>query len=121
MTREVESGAAYDDDRGRLVPVEFGGLPFDPRRCFVVAATEGRTKRGGHRAHCRELMVLVTGRVTVFLSSTARPTQQCVLARAGDRLLIEPDDQVDYVLDSHDATLLVLADRPFGAGPGSEG
>ena len=121
MTREVEAGAAYDDERGRLVPVEFGDVPFDPRRCFVVAATEGRAHRGGHRAECQELMVLVTGCVTVSLSSTGRPTQQHELARAGDRILIEPEDLVDYVLGSHDAMLLVLADRPFRAAAGSEG
>ena len=32
----------FDDERGRLVPVEFNGLPFTPRRVFAVG---GPTRR----------------------------------------------------------------------------
>ena len=115
MSPEVESGPAYDDHRGRLVPVEFAGLPFVPVRAFVVAATTGTATRGGHLADCRELIVLVAGTVVVTLTAVGRPPVEHDLCLPGDRLLVEPDQVVRYELGDREAVVLVLADRPFGS------
>ena len=123
MIHPVERGSVHDDDRGRLVPVEFDGLPFRVRRAFVVMAMSGAARRGGHRADCVELMVLVSGTVTVTLTEAGGTPVDHALRRPGDRLLIEAHVMVDYVLETGGSSVLVLADRPFGVryDPSGEG
>ena len=55
----------YDDERGRLLPLDLADLPFAPRRVFVVTGPPQGATRGGHAVPCRELVVLVTGAATV--------------------------------------------------------
>jgi hypothetical protein len=99
---------SFTDERGRLLPLEFGALPFVPVRLFVVTGPEGGARRGGHLVPCRELLVLLTGAVTVeYAGETTR------LAEAGRWLLLEPGERVDYDLAPGGSTIAVLADAPY--------
>jgi hypothetical protein len=106
----------FDDDRGRLIPVDFRTLPFAPQRCFFVAAPGRATARGGHRADCRQVLVLLRGAVTVRLSTDDGTTEHR-LEKPGAGTLIEPTQFVNYVLETPDAEVLVLADQPYAARP----
>lgn len=106
----------FDDDRGRLIPMEFDALPFAPRRCFFVAAPGHGTDRGGHRADCRQVLVLLRGAVTVRLTGPDGATEHR-LTSPGAAELIEPTQFVDYTLETPDAEVLVLADQPYAARP----
>lgn len=105
----------HTDGRGSLLVVEGADVGFPVRRVFTVTGTAQRHPRGGHAADCRELLVLVAGRV----DGTVRDThgeRAFELATAGDSLLVSPDDYIDYRLDA-DSVLLVLCDRPFEERP----
>ena len=107
MTEMLEV-PVHTDDRGALLAVDFDRVPFDVRRVFVVTDVPAGVPRGGHRADCRELVVLIRGRADVVVNGASH-----VLERAGDALAIEPDDQVSYTLGGVDHAILVLADRPW--------
>jgi hypothetical protein len=99
---------AYADDRGLLLPIELDGLPFAPRRVFVVAGPPAGSTRGGHEVSCRELVVLVSGRAEVRIDG-----RTAVLDEAGATVLIEPGETMSYDLAPGGSTIVVLADRPF--------
>lgn len=104
----------FDDDRGRLIPVDFRALPFSPQRCFFVAAPGRAAERGGHRADCRQVMVLLRGAVTVRLSTDGEATEHR-LEEPGAGALIEATQFVNYLLETPDTEVLVLADQPYAA------
>lgn len=98
----------HTDERGDLLAVELDEVPFDVRRLFVVTAVPAGMTRGGHRADCRELLVLVRGCAEILLNG-----RTVVLQTPGDALLVDPDDQLSYRLADESSALLVLADRPW--------
>jgi WxcM-like, C-terminal len=109
----VEPVGLYDDDRGRLLAVEFNELPFVPRRAFVVVAPDHPVIRGGHDAACREVIVVVTGTASIHVRDGSGASHDHRLA-AGDRLLVDSDAWLSYELHDPSTTLLVLADAPYG-------
>ena len=99
---------AYADERGVLLPVDLGELPFEARRVFVVTGPAEGARRGGHTVPCRELVVLVSGAATV------RHDDEVVeLTSPGDRVLLEPGSEMDYDLAPGGSTVLVLADAAY--------
>jgi len=98
----------FDDDRGRLIPLDLDDLPFAPRRVFVVTGPLEGATRGGHPVPCRELVVLVSGAATVRCGGTTT-----LLAAPGEQLLLEPGGEMDYDLAPGGSTILVLADAPY--------
>ena len=102
----------FDDERGRLVPVEFDGLPFTPRRVFAVVAPPGGATRGEHLVSCRELVVLLTGTAEVQVTGPGGATTCHPLDTAGSTLLLEVGEWVVYRL-SDAASVLVLADAEY--------
>ena len=105
----------HRDERGELVAVEGAELDFPVRRVFTVSGTDGGVPRGGHRAACTELVVLVTGSVTLTLG-TARGTERHALTRPGDSVTITAGDQVDYRLHDAGSVIVVLCDEPYTEG-----
>ena len=102
------------DARGELVVGELGrGLPFTPRRFFVISRVPGKDIRGEH-AHreLRQVLVCLAGSVLAEVDDGER--RRAVLLdspRVG--LAIEPmvwGAQSQY---SADAVLLVLASREY--------
>jgi hypothetical protein len=56
------------DARGTLVPLEFDGLPFSPRRVFTVSGVPEGEVRGGHaNVNGRQILLCLAGRVSVEL------------------------------------------------------
>lgn len=106
----------HRDPRGELVVVEGAELDFAVRRVFTVTGTEGGGPRGGHRAECTELVVLVTGSATVSLE-TVRGAERHVLTTPGESVTITTGDQVDYQLGGAGSVIVVLCDQPFGSRP----
>lgn len=103
----------FDDERGRLVPVEFAGLPFAPRRVFSVNAPRGGATRGDHVVTCRELLVLVDGTVEVMVTPAGGGETSCrALTEPGQTHLLEVGEWVVYRMSGR-ASVLVLADAEY--------
>jgi dTDP-4-dehydrorhamnose 3,5-epimerase-like enzyme len=107
---------AVHDERGWLTAGEIGaGLPFTPRRYFVISQVPSTDIRGAH-AHreLRQLLVCLAGSVVVEVSDGRRNvvvTLDC--PQAG--LYIPPMAWAAQHHYSHDAVLLVLASREYDA------
>lgn len=102
----------HTDARGTLLAVEGADVGFPVQRVFTVQGNAEGLPRGGHQAGCRELLVLVRGRVTGSVRGQGRDVV-FDLATAGDSFQVGPTDFIDYSLDA-DSVLLVLCDRPYG-------
>lgn len=100
------------DMRGDLTVAEFGELPFQPQRQFVVSNTSGRVR--GEHAHreCAQLLICVSGEMKVLIDDgTTRSTVR--LASPHETLLVPAwvwAAQYDF---SPDSALLVLASHPY--------
>jgi len=58
----------FDDERGRLSPLEFKGLPFIPKRVFFVTQVPEGTARGGHAHYnTQQFLICLSGKITVVL------------------------------------------------------
>ncbi len=101
----------HTDARGILLAVEGADVGFPVQRVFTVQGNGGRLPRGGHEARCRELLVLVRGRVT---GSVRGQDGDDVfdLTTVGQSFQVGPTDFIDYALDA-DSVLLVLCDQPY--------
>jgi hypothetical protein len=108
----LEAFPVHVDPRGMLIAVEGADVGFPVQRVFVVRGADPSLPRGGHAPGCRELLVLVSGRVTGSVRS-AGVDVVFDLTAAGQSVRVDPTDLVDYVLDA-DSVLLVLCDRPYG-------
>ena len=111
----LETFPVHLDPRGMLIAVEGADVGFPIQRVFVVRGTEPSLRRGGHAPQCRELLVLVSGRVTGSIRSTGGEVAFDLTA-AGQSVRVEPTDFVDYALDAA-SVLLVVCDQPYGATP----
>jgi len=82
--------AQHDDARGVLLPFEFGDMPFEPRRTFVVRGTTAGTVRGEHSHRSgTQLLICLEGRIEVLLRS--RNEEMSVqLQPSAEGLLIGP-------------------------------
>ena len=104
------------ESRGRLVAAETGrGLPFVPKRCFIILDVPSRKVRGEH-AHKRleQFLVCVRGGVTVLLDD-GRRRRRLRLRSPARGVHIPPmvwAAQYDY---SPDAVLVVFASQVYDA------
>ena len=58
----------FEDDRGCLLPIEFVGLGFEPKRVFVVNSVPVGDTRGNHSHHkTKQYIVCTNGSVNVIL------------------------------------------------------
>lgn len=101
------------DRRGSLAAVEFDGLPFQPRRAFVVYDVPNAEQRGEH-AHreCAQFLVCVSGSVMCSVDD-GKERDEYRLTSPDVGLLIPPltwGAQHGY---SRGAVLLVLASHPY--------
>jgi hypothetical protein len=106
----------YADERGDLIAVEFADVPFPVRRVFVVRGVEARLARGDHDVPCEEMVVLLQGSVVFTLGDPARSVE-VRLDEPGQRLRLEPGQNVSYVLDGRGSEIIVLASEPYQARP----
>lgn len=108
----MQSLKKYEDERGVLVPLEFGKMPFEPKRIFYVKNVPEDTWRGGH-AHrkTKQILICVKGEICVSL-----------IDAHGERQFILEQDQSCFVdnmvWDSQkfikpDSTLLVICSTEY--------
>jgi dTDP-4-dehydrorhamnose 3,5-epimerase-like enzyme len=116
MLPALSSLTAFTDERGTLSFAEVGnGLPFTPRRYFLVYNVPAGTTRGGH-AHrrCEQFLVAVRGSVAVTVDNGESRTEH-LLERPDQGLHIPPGTWGEQRYLSDDACLLVLASDPYDA------
>lgn len=103
----------FQDERGTLVAAEFEQLPLTVRRMFVVTGTARGSTRGNHPVPCRELLILISGRVTVELGADEHSLAPgIVLDSPGEALSVPKGEFIRYHLADGQSTLAVLADEP---------
>jgi hypothetical protein len=95
------------------VAVEFGDLPFAPRRQFFVHGVSGEKVRGEHaHRHCRQLLIALHGSLHVILND-GKAVQEIRLDTPGRGLLLEPMTWSVQYKFSRDAVLGVYASLPY--------
>jgi UDP-2-acetamido-3-amino-2,3-dideoxy-glucuronate N-acetyltransferase len=103
-----------EDLRGNLLAREVGkGLPFTPRRCFVVFDVPSKEVRGEH-AHrlCEQLLVCLRGSMAVVCDDGER-RQEIRLESPEVGLYLPPMVWATQYKYTQDAMLLVLASDPY--------
>lgn len=102
------------DMHGRLAVAELGaGLPFEPKRYFVVHDVPSRDARGEH-AHreLHQVLTCVRGECSIVVDDGAH-REHHVLNSPGVALHIQPMVWAAQFGFSEDAALLVLASEPY--------
>lgn len=117
MTSKSPRFSAFRDDRGLLLPISLAEVPFPVRRLFLVTESIDQVVRGNHRVPCRQLLVLLSGSVSVTLTDDDWPQVGSVttslLTKPGDSLELTPGVTVQYSLTDEHSTVLVLAEEEF--------
>lgn len=101
------------DERGSLLPLEWGSLPFLPCRIFTVSGVPAGTTRGrhGHRT-CEQLLVAVAGEIEVQLAYRSE-RRTMVLTPDSPALLVRAGIWFSQTYLSEGAVLLVLASERY--------
>ncbi|HEX4114937.1 MAG TPA: WxcM-like domain-containing protein [Solirubrobacteraceae bacterium] len=114
---EVQRFAEFSDLRGRLTAGELpnAGLPFLPRRWFLVYDVPSQEIRGEH-AHrtCHQFLICIAGRVSVAVDDGKRRAE-VVLDDPTLGIYIPPMVWASQFRYDPDAVLLVLASHPYDA------
>ncbi len=103
----------FGDARGTLVPIELDDVPFEVRRIFTVAGVAGGSVRGNHRSGCRELIVLVAGRVRLEIGTDPDVLTPATLVTPGQTVDVPAGSFVRYALRDEQSVILVLADAAY--------
>jgi hypothetical protein len=111
----VQRSLTVSDLRGSLTAGEVGpdGLPFAPRRWFMVYDVPTREVRGEH-AHrvCHQYLISVAGRVDVAFDD-GRNRGEVVLDHPSIGVYLPPMVWGSQYRYDADAVLLVLASHPY--------
>lgn len=106
----------YTDMRGSLTPLEFGkGLPFEPKRIFLVYGVRNHHVRGEH-AHreCAQFLVAASGGISVVVDD-GRIRREVRLADPSVGLYLPPMVWgIQYKFDP-DSVLMVAASHTYEA------
>lgn len=103
----------HRDDRGTLMPFDFAGLPFAPRRVFAVADVPVGAARGGH-AHqtAQQLLFCLHGRVDVLMRCEDDEAHTTLVAH-GPGLLVSPGIWCRQTYLDASSVLLVMSSEPY--------
>ena len=103
------------DERGELVAFEEGwNLGFPLRRFFCIRVRDGHATRAAHSCSCHELVIALTGAVTVDLDNGSE--RERVRLSAGDRALwIQPGVWRRFRDFLPDTVLVAAASEPYSA------
>ena len=103
-----------EDLRGDLIAREVGaGLPFTPKRCFLVMDVSSKEVRGEH-AHrtCEQLLVCVKGSMACVVDDGVRH-QEVLLDNPEVGLHVAPMVWTTQYKSTEDALLIVFASHPY--------
>jgi UDP-2-acetamido-3-amino-2,3-dideoxy-glucuronate N-acetyltransferase len=111
--RYIEGKLVAEPERGSLAAFEGDGLPFEPKRFFVVSGVPEGAVRGDH-AHrrCHELLVAPSGRIEVS-ADNGSGRQDFVLDSPSVAVYLPPLTWCTQHSHSPDAVLAVLASHPY--------
>lgn len=103
----------YSDDRGTLVPIEFEGLPFIPKRVFYVIDVPPYGERGNH-AHKEgeQILVCVKGKIDVQMMSADGGTHVYELL-PGECLYVDKMIWTKEYFQQHGSVLMVLCSHAY--------
>ena len=104
----------FADVRGSLTALEHGrGVPFEPRRVFLVHGVGSRHVRGEH-AHkvCEQFLVAVNGSLSVMIDD-GRQREEVRLSDKSVGLYLAPGTWGVQYKFSSDCILMVLASHPY--------
>ncbi|MFL5925910.1 MAG: WxcM-like domain-containing protein [Gaiellaceae bacterium] len=102
-----------DDLRGMLIAAEFDNLPFVPVRIFTVTNVPSEHIRGSHAHHlCEQFLVSVSGGLSVVVDDGSE-REELRLDNPDFGLYLPPMTWSTQYRYSPEATLLVLASRPY--------
>ena len=104
----------FADVRGSLTALEHGrGVPFEPRRVFLVHGVGSRHVRGEH-AHrvCEQFLVAVNGSLSVMIDD-GRQREEVRLSDKSVGLYLAPGTWGVQYKFSPDCILMVLASHPY--------
>ena len=104
----------FVDQRGSLLPIEFGELLFPVRRIFTVMGTEPAVSRGNHLVPCEQLLVLVSGAVEVNVRHRDGSSASSDLDEPGSAVWVRPGGFISYTPAGPQTMILVLASEPYG-------
>jgi acetyltransferase-like isoleucine patch superfamily enzyme/dTDP-4-dehydrorhamnose 3,5-epimerase-like enzyme len=111
----VQKFSQFEDLRGALTAGEMpsGGIPFTPRRWFLVYDVPSREVRGEH-AHrvCHQFLICVAGKVNVAVDDGNR-RGEVMLDNPSMGIYIPPLVWGTQYRYEDDAVLLVLASHPY--------
>jgi dTDP-4-dehydrorhamnose 3,5-epimerase-like enzyme len=106
--------ASVVDNRGRLLPVDFSGLPFAPRRVFFVSDVPAGHIRGGHGHHTgHQLLIAAQGEINVVTRDSSGAETLHLLRLGSVALHIPPGCIAWQKYLSKSASLLVLASNHY--------
>jgi dTDP-4-dehydrorhamnose 3,5-epimerase-like enzyme len=103
---------AYEDDRGSLIPIEFGDYDFTAVRAFLVAARPGSVRGGHAHANCRQILMLVSGEIEVE-TRYGDTTERLTLNPAQRAVLIEPPVWSQQTYHGEQPAMIVFCDKPY--------
>lgn len=100
------------DERGELVPIDFGELDFTPVRSFIVTAPTG-TLRGGHaHRHGTQMLVRVSGVIRIDLALDGEQ-HRIELTEAQNALLVRAPVWFSQTYLGQSRAMIVFSDQPY--------
>jgi len=102
----------HRDLRGSLCPIQFDFDGFQPVRAFVVSAPDGQTRGGHAHARCRQVLLLVSGRIDIE-ATDGIASAKISLDAENRALLIEPNVWSEQIFHGACASMIVFCDIPF--------
>jgi len=103
---------SFSDKRGKLFPMEFGELPFVPKRMFYVQDVPKNTIRGEHAHYItKQLLICVCGEILVGLFDGKKTNE--IILKKGESILVNNMIWDYQKFMTGDDVLLVLCSTPF--------
>jgi hypothetical protein len=108
----MENLKKFADDRGVLVPIEFSGLPFPPKRLFYIQNVPSGTWRGGH-AHrtTKQVLICISGAIEVKLES--KDGTETFMLKEGQQCFIDSMIWDSQKFIDENSILLVICSTEF--------
>ncbi len=101
-----------NEAEGSLIPIEFNGLPFAPKRIFIVKDVPRGTTRGKH-AHkeCLQLLICLKGSIRIYTS--AKGIDNEVILFPNETILVPTMTWCEQEYLTGDDILLVMCSKEY--------
>ena len=103
---------AYQDDRGCLIPIEFGSYDFTAVRAFLVTAKPGSVRGGHAHANCRQILMLISGEIEIQ-ARYGDTTERLTLNPTHRAVLIEPPVWSQQTYRGEQPAMIVFCDKQY--------